>query len=235
MPRFAAILPAAGNSTRFGGPIHKLLADLAGEPVLARSLRAFLQRDDVVQVIVPTTFSAERLAAASSALARCLTDDRLILCAGGTSRAESVRAALAHVRADIEWVAVHDAARPLVSGHLIDRVLALAEKQGAAVPARPVNLTIKEAEGPLPAQVQRTVPRHALWSMQTPQVMRRSALIHGYARCPLALADVTDDVQLLELAGYPVWLAEGEERNLKITTHLDLRVAEVLLESPQLC
>src|SRR5436190_4462309 len=102
MPRFAAILPAAGNSTRFGGPTHKLLADLAGEPVLARSLWAFLQRDDVVQVIVPTTFSAEHLAAASPALARCLSDDRLTLCAGGASRAQSVHAALVQVRADVE-------------------------------------------------------------------------------------------------------------------------------------
>src|SRR3954465_5148471 len=119
MRRFAAILPAAGSSTGFGGPTPKLLADLAGEPVLARSLRAFLQRDDVVQVIVPTTFPAGQLSAAAPALARCLKDERVTLCAGGACRAESVRAALSHVRTDVEWIAVHDAARPLVTDALI--------------------------------------------------------------------------------------------------------------------
>lgn len=234
MPRFAVILPAAGSSARFGGTTNKLLADLAGEPVLARSLRAFLDRTDVVQLTVPTTFSAEQLTAASPALARCIRDDRLVLCPGGVTRAESVRAALAHVRAEVEWIAVHDAARPLVSAALIDRVLALAEKHGAGVPALSVGLTIKEAEGPLPAPVRRTVPRQALWSMQTPQVMRRSALVDAYERCSLPLSGITDDAQLLELADYPVWLADGEERNLKITTPLDLRMAELLLASPHL-
>jgi 2-C-methyl-D-erythritol 4-phosphate cytidylyltransferase len=145
-----------------------------------------------------------------------------------------VRAALEQVRPDIEWVAVHDAARPLVSAAMIDRVLAAAERYGAAVPARPVTLTIKEADGPLPAPVRRTVPRQTLWSMQTPQVMRRTDLLGAFGRCPLPLDQITDDAQLLELAGRPVWLTDGDERNLKITTALDLRLAELILSpSPE--
>ena len=93
----------------------------------------------------------------------------------------------------------------------------------------PVSLTIKQADGPLPARVQRTLPRASLWAMQTPQVMRRADLLRAFETCPLPLEQVTDDVQLLELAGQPVWLVEGDERNLKVTTRMDLRVAEMVL------
>jgi 2-C-methyl-D-erythritol 4-phosphate cytidylyltransferase len=139
--------------------------------------------------------------------------------------------ALRHVADAIEWVAVHDAARPLVSQSLIDRTIDVAKVQGAAVPALPVALTIKQATGPLPARVERTVPRHTLWAMQTPQVMRRADLLAAFENCPLPLHQITDDAQLLELAGREVWLVEGEERNLKITTQSDLLIAQMLLDA----
>jgi 2-C-methyl-D-erythritol 4-phosphate cytidylyltransferase len=88
-----------------------------------------------------------------------------------------------------------------------------------------VHLTIKQADGPLPARVQRTIPRHTLWAMQTPQIMRRADLLAAFSSCPIPLEQVTDDVQLLELAGQEVWLVAGEERNLKITTPMDMQVA----------
>jgi 2-C-methyl-D-erythritol 4-phosphate cytidylyltransferase len=128
-----------------------------------------------------------------------------------------------------EWVAVHDAARPLVTGELVRRTLAAARQYGAAVPALPITLTVKQAKGPLPAVVERTIPRQALWAMQTPQVMRRADLLAAYAACPVPLGEVTDDAQLLELAGREVWLVDGEERNLKVTTAADLRLAELWL------
>ena len=127
-------------------------------------------------------------------------------------------------------IAVHDAARPLVSQGLIGRVLSAAFEHGAAAAALPVHLTIKQAIGPLPAPVQRTLPRHQLWAMQTPQIMRQSDLLEAFDACPIPLSEVTDDVQLLELAGKPVWLVEGEERNLKITTAMDLQMAESLVK-----
>jgi 2-C-methyl-D-erythritol 4-phosphate cytidylyltransferase len=130
---------------------------------------------------------------------------------------------------NVEWVAVHDAARPLVSQQLIDDTFAAAREHGAAVPALPVNLTIKQATGPLPSKVLRTVPRHELWAMQTPQIMRRRELLEGFEKCPLPLEQVTDDVQILELTGNNVWLVAGDDRNLKITTPLDVQIAELLL------
>jgi len=217
MPAFAVILPAAGQSTRFGGPRGKLLSDLGEITVLRRAVRAFSARPDVALIVI------------AARNAEPVSEPKVTFAPGGASRAESVRSALLRVPESIEWVAVHDAARPLVSQDLIDRTCAAALEHGAAVPALPVSLTIKQAIGPLPARVERTVPRDRLWAMQTPQVMRRAALLDAFERCPIPLDQVTDDVQLLELAGQEVWLVPGEERNIKITTPMDLRLAELLL------
>jgi 2-C-methyl-D-erythritol 4-phosphate cytidylyltransferase len=229
MDRFAVILPAAGRSLRFGAGRDKLLEPLGGRAVVARAADAFLARADVGCVVIPTN-QRDRIEAALRHAPSGPIDPRILFCDGGDSRAASVLAALRHVPAQFEWVAVHDAARPLASQALVDRTFAAARQRGAAVPAMPVSLTVKQASGPLPARVERTIPRHTLWSMQTPQAMRRADLLDAYEQCPIPLAEVTDDTQLLELAGREVWLVEGEERNLKITTATDLRLAEMLLD-----
>ena len=231
MQRFAVILPAAGSSSRFGSESDKLFAPLAaGEPVIACTLDAFLVRDEVEVVVIATRPDRQWGDDLHPAFRRALADPRVRRCAGGPSRAESVRNALAEVPRSVQWVAVHDAARPLVSSELIERTVAAAAQYGAAVPALPVVPTIKEADGPLPAKIRRTVPRQTLWAVQTPQVMRRSALVAAYAACPVPLAQVTDEAQLLELSGQEVWLVAGEEQNIKITTPDDLRVARAFLE-----
>jgi 2-C-methyl-D-erythritol 4-phosphate cytidylyltransferase len=227
MPSFSVILPAAGLSSRYGGPRSKLLEPLAGEPVIAHGIAAFLARPDVAQVILATRGDTDLLSEAG--LTPILKDPRVRVCLGGPTRAESVRNALHVVHPSVDWVAVHDAARPLVTQRLIDRTLAAAVEHGCAVPAMPVALTIKQAKGPLPARAVRTVPRQELFAMQTPQIMRRTDLAAAIAHCPLPLDQVTDDAQLIELAGLPVWLVPGEERNLKITTPIDLRLAELHL------
>jgi len=228
MPEFAVIIPAAGSSTRFGS--NKLRATLASLDVLHHSLEAFLRRSDVSCLVMPARdhgFSqGEDRRTYADLIER---EPRFTWAAGGASRAESVLIALRCVPQSIEWVAVHDGARPLISQELIDRTFAAARQYGAAVPALPVTLTIKQALGPLPARVERTLPRAQLWAMQTPQIMRRADLLAAFETCPIPLSQVTDDVQLLELAGQPVWLVEGEERNLKITTPADLRLAEMFL------
>ncbi|MFT3786188.1 MAG: 2-C-methyl-D-erythritol 4-phosphate cytidylyltransferase [Tepidisphaeraceae bacterium] len=150
----------------------------------------------------------------------------------GSSRAESVRRALGEIPQSVEWVAIHDAARPLVSGGLIARTIDAAQLYGAAGPAMPVMLTIKKAGKTLPAPVEQTVPRHQLWAMQTPQVMRRADLQRAFDRCQIPLDEVTDDLQLLELIGVAATLVPGEERNLKVTTPLDLKLADLLLRDP---
>jgi len=225
-PQCAVIIPAAGSSSRFGGPRNKLLETLDGRAVIARTVETFLARSDVARVVLPTGLSE------LSTLLR--HDPRILLCAGGETRAHSVWEGLKNVPESIEWVAVHDGARPLVSQELIDRTLAAAKAYGAAVPALAVALTIKQAHGPLPAMVEKTIPRENLWAMQTPQVARRADLLRAFETCPIPLARVTDDVQLIELAGGHVWLVAGEERNLKITTPLDLKLAHVLLREDAL-
>ena len=235
MPTFAVILPAAGASTRFGRQSHKLFAPLRdSDPVIAVTLERFLGRPDVGLVVIatpPATAAATAWPPEShAALEQALNHPKVRRCEGGPSRAHSVRNALAEVPSGVEWVAVHDAARPLVSATLIDRTLQAAMQYGAAIPAVPVIPTVKQADGPLPAKVQRTIPRHTLWGVQTPQVMRRAALASAYETCPIPLEQVTDEAQLLELAGQDVWLVAGDERNLKITTPADVRVARAYLD-----
>jgi 2-C-methyl-D-erythritol 4-phosphate cytidylyltransferase len=224
MPEFAVIIPAAGSATRFGA--DKLRARLAGRDVLHWAIEAFLARRDVVGLVMPSRSQSFDPADRPTYADLVESDPRFSWAAGGASRAESVLSALRRVPGHVEWVAGHYGARPLVSQALIDRTLAAAERYGAAVPAMPVTLTIKQAKGPLPARVERTIPRAELWAMQTPQIMRRAGLLAAFESCPIPLAQVTDDVQLIELAGQPVYLVEGDERNLKITTPGDLRIAE---------
>jgi 2-C-methyl-D-erythritol 4-phosphate cytidylyltransferase len=223
MSEFALILPAAGLSTRYGGARSKLLESLGDVSVIARSLQPFLNRIDLACIVIPTSDPAPIQNALKP------FDPRIQFCNGGASRAQSVFEALKHVSANIEWVAVHDAARPNISAELIEATLTAAQKHGAAVPALAAALTIKQATGPLPAKVERTLPRQSLWTMQTPQVMRRADLLAAFVKCPLPLDQITDDVQLLELAGKEVWLVPGDERNLKITTAMDLRIAQLWL------
>lgn len=212
--KFAVILPAGGSSTRFGS--DKLSADLGGKSVLQRTIDAFIQRDDVAQIVV-----AGRTIESAHA--------KLRTASGGACRAETVLSGIRALDDAIEWVAIHDAARPLVSQELIDRVLTAAIDHGAAGPALPVNLTIKRATGPLPAHARETVNRNELWAMQTPQIARRDDLLEAFAKCPIPLERVTDDLQLLELLGKPVFLVVGDEKNIKLTNPLDLRIAHLLL------
>lgn len=223
---FAVILPAGGQSSRFGGPRNKLLEPLGGKPVILWALEAFLCRGDVVQVVIPA--SAGLLKELEGVLP---ADLRIRLCDGGPTRMQSVLRGLRAITAVVEWIAIHDAARPLVSQTCIDRTLAVAFDHGAAVPALPVHLTIKQAGRVLPSEVIRTVPRESLFVMQTPQIMRLVDLARASLSCSLPPEQITDDAQLLELDGREVWLAEGEQENLKITTALDLLLAEAILHS----
>ena len=214
MSDLAVILPAAGASTRFG--TNKLHALLGGRRVIDRTFDAFASRTDVAQIIVVGD-------ATLTGRSKCTTIP------GGRCRAESVALAVAAVAPGIEWLAIHDAARPLMSQALIDRTLAAAREFGAAAPALPVALTIKSVDGPLPAFVKETVPRAQLFALQTPQVIRTRDLRLAIERCPIRLEEITDDLQFLELIGLPAVLVAGEERNLKLTTPIDLQLAELLL------
>ena len=146
-----------------------------------------------------------------------------ILPCGGATRQATVRNALAHLPDGVRFVAVHDAARPLVSHALLDRLIATATQYGTAIPALPVQDTLKRADDG--RTVQATVPREGLYRVQTPQVFRADWLINAHRRAAEeGFEQATDDAQLLERAGYPVYLAEGDPRNLKLTTPDDLHL-----------
>lgn len=231
----AVVIPAAGASTRFAATIpgsSKLAAMLAGQTVLSRSVAAFIGRPDVGRVIVASRRPEETRAA----LGRFADDPKLTakltIVPGAGSRAETVALAARAVDFRYDLIAIHDGARPLVSPALIDRVFAFAARGDtlrACAPALPVALTVKQCDGPLPARVERTIPRRSLWALQTPQVVPRERFLQACEALGDKLADMTDDLQVLESAGDETWLVAGDERNLKITTRQDLSLAEELL------
>jgi 2-C-methyl-D-erythritol 4-phosphate cytidylyltransferase len=225
MPRFAVILPAAGQSIRFGGDEKKPFRDLAGRAVWRRAADAFATRADVCQLIVvvaPGDVDAFRTRFATD-----VAELKADVVAGGSARFESVANALAHLRAEVDFVAIHDAARPCISAGLIDAVFAWAVETGAALPAIPVADTIKR--GNPDGRVTGTVDRTGLWLAQTPQVFRRDWLADAYARRGVAGEAVTDDARLVELAGRTVYLVFGSATNLKITTPEDFALAAAIL------
>lgn len=226
MSKFAVILPAAGKSSRFTlQKKKKTFADLKGRAVWLRSAEHFVNRDDVVQTLV--VLAPEDMEWFKEKFAPNLAFMNVELVAGGAERSDSVRNALARVRPEADFVAVHDAARPLLVPEWIDRVFRAAEKSEAAILATPVTSTLKRANPD--GTTGETVPREGLWAAQTPQVFRRQLLLDAYAR--QGSARVTDEAQLVEGLGHPVTLVEGSPLNFKITTFDDFRLAEVALEA----
>ncbi len=227
MPRFAVILPAAGKSSRFGDQEKKVFAALDGRAVWLRSAEAFVNRKDVVQTLV--VVSAEDLETFRTRYGAHLALLGIEVVVGGVERFHSVGNALAKLRDEVEFVAIHDAARPCITAELIDAVFRVAFEIGAALLAVPVSDTVKRADAQ--NKVQATVPRAGLWLAQTPQVFRREWLVDAHARRAELGQDITDDAQLVELAGHPVSLVTGSASNLKITTREDLALASAILQA----
>ena len=231
MSTFAVILPAAGRSRRFRDPHYKKpFAVLAGRAVWLHSAERFLNRGDVQQVIV--VIAEEDREEFGRKFGANLAILGIEVCTGGAERADSIQAALAKVRDDIDFIAVHDAARPCLAEKWIDAVFAAAQQTGAAILAVPVSATLKRVapagQGGGPGLVGETVDRGGLWEAQTPQVFRRELLNQAYAAC--GGAPSTDDAQLVERFGAPVAMVEGSPLNIKITTKDDHRLAEQILK-----
>lgn len=225
MTKFAVILPAAGKSSRFRDAHYKKpFAPLADRAVWLHTIDRFINRRDVVQTIV--VIDAEDRDSFQMKFGANLAILGVDVVDGGTTRADSVRRALEHVRAEIPYVAVHDAVRPCVADEWIDRVFAEAHQSGAAMLAVPVVSTIKRSVNG--ATIQSTVDRSQLWEAQTPQVFRRELLIQAYASTDASSA--TDESELIERLGHPVRIVLGSRLNLKITTKEDLRIAQALLK-----
>jgi 2-C-methyl-D-erythritol 4-phosphate cytidylyltransferase len=235
--RYALVMPAAGRGTRFAGELPKQYARLAGRSVIEWSLQPFLADPRCVVAVVAVASHDERWPVLTPNLHSRSAGARLVTVLGGEQRCHSVHNAIAqlsqHGLGDDDWVLVHDAARPCVSGEEIDQLLALlASHPLGGLLALRVTDTIKRDDGH--GGVAETVPRGPLWRALTPQMFRlgvlRDALDAAFAAATLP----TDEAQAVELwtqagRGRPQ-LLEGSPDNLKITSRRDLALAEAILQ-----
>lgn len=227
MASFAVIVTAAGESSRFQDKNYKKpFAPLDNRPVWLHSVERFVNRNDVKQVILVIAADDEEFFRQKFGANIAILGIDLVI--GGKERSDSVKNGLARVSAEVEYVAVHDAARPCLVNEWIDRVFAAAQQHGAAILAVPVTSTLKRSDE-RGATIEETVDRRRLWEAQTPQVFRRQLLVDAYARHSQSPA--TDDAQLVERTGQRVTLVSGSSLNIKITTKEDLRLAEQALKA----
>lgn len=216
-------VPAAGLGTRMGG-VRKPFLEVAGEPLLLLALRPFLRHPRVTAVVVALgTEDAESPPGWLDQL-----DERIRLVSGGATRGDSVWAALEALPASVEVVAIHDAARPLVTTEMIDRCLALLTTNRGVVVGWPAVDTLKEVDET--GRVLATPRRDRIWHAQTPQVFPRALISEAYRTAREAGVVDTDDSALVERLGGEVVMVPGSARNLKVTRPEDLPVAELLLK-----
>ena len=217
-----AVIVAAGSASRMGG-IDKVMAPLGGEPMVVRSVRAFQECDAIREIVVVTR---PDLIVPITDL--CSGFDKVkAVVAGGKDRPESVSRGLSALSSKVTLAAVHDGARPLISWQVIDRAVRAANTYGAAAPAIPVKDTVKVVQGGI---VKETPERKKLYAVQTPQVFDFDLLRGALKKAAQDKAEITDDCSAVERLGMSVKIVEGDERNLKITTPIDLTIAKMLLE-----
>lgn len=221
--RCSVVMLAAGSSTRMGQ--DKIMLKIGDLPVVVHAIRAFEAVDDVVEVVVVTR---EELIPEIAGLCKAfgLSKVKKIVC-GGASRAESARIGTLEADGTTPLIAIHDAARPLVSTNVIRSAIRTAYVTGAAAPAIPVKDTIKVAHKSL---VDHTPDRTTLFAVQTPQVFDSSLIRVALQKALDDGAEITDDCSAVERLGMKVTLTQGDERNVKLTTASDLTLAEVFLK-----
>ncbi len=216
----AVIIPAAGSGQRLGGRVPKALRMLGGKPLWVHALQALASHPAVVQVILAVP--AAEVAAVAGSLPQ--VDAAVDVVPGGASRQASVAAGLDRADPSCGIILVHDAARPLVPLPVVDRVIeAVAAGAAAVVPGLPLVDTVKRVDEA--GFVVDTLPRHLLRAVQTPQGFRRTVLIAAH-RAADDGRPATDDAALVEQAGYPVLVVEGDPAAMKITGPADLERAE---------
>ena len=225
LQKCGAVIVAAGNASRMGG-IDKVMAPIDGEPMIVHTVRAFQNSDVIRQIVVVT-----RQDLILPIMDLCHQFDKVqCVMVGGKTRPESVEIGLGALSSDMKLVAVHDGARPLISWEVIDRTVRAAHTYGAAAPAVPVKDTVKVVQGGVVAS---TPDRSTLRAVQTPQVFDADLLHGALKKAKDENTQITDDCSAVELMGMSVKIVEGDERNIKVTTPMDLKVAEILLEEMQ--
>lgn len=236
-PDVGVVIVAAGSGVRAGPGEPKQFRPILGVPMLLRAVRPFLSHPAVVRVVVALPPDSVRH---PPEWLSPLLGQRLMAVAGGATRADSVRAGLTALGAGGEGeaartqgalppvVLVHDGARPLVSQEIIDGVIGLARSGVGAVPAVPMEDTVKEVSD---GRIGRTLPRERLWRAQTPQGFPATMLAAAYAAWRGDGRPPTDEAELCERSGFPVAIAPGSPDNLKVTTEADRRLVEALLRA----
>ena len=217
-----AVIVAAGTASRMGG-IDKIMEPLDGEPMVMHSIRTFQDCDAIREIVVVTR---QDLVIPIMSLCAGIQKVKAVV-TGGSSRPESVTAGLNALSDKVKLAAVHDGARPLITWQVIDRVVRAANSYGAAAPGIPVKDTIKVVAGGV---VRETPERKKLYAVQTPQVFDIALLRGALKKAKDDGAEITDDCSAVERMGMSVKIVEGDERNLKVTTPMDLAVAKLLLE-----
>ncbi len=217
-----AVIVAAGSASRMGG-IDKVMAELGGEPMILRTVRQFQECDAVKEIVIVT-----RPDLMDKIMGLCRNFSKVTaVVAGGSSRDESVSMGLNTLSDKCRLAAIHDGARPLVTNAVIDRAIRAANTYGAAAPAVPVKDTIKVVAGGV---VQSTPDRSALQAVQTPQVFDFDLLRGALKKAKQDGVTLTDDCSAVEHMGMSVKIVEGDEENIKVTTPMDLKIAQMLLE-----
>jgi len=212
------LLLAAGSGRRFGTDTPKQYLRVAGLTLIEHCLLS-LSREPRIQAVQPV-IARDDVLFPDTVYGHVYPFELLPPVPGGAERALSMARGLAVLPADCAWVAVHDAARPVPPAPMLARLFDMAEAHGAAVPGVPVTDTVKEVDST--GRVVATLNRHRLCAVQTPQVVRRAWLDEAVSRHGRTLRGYTDDAALLEAAGFPVFICEGDVANRKITTSADL-------------
>ena len=220
--RCGAVIVAAGSASRMGG-IDKVMAELRGEPMIVHTVRSFQNCDAIKEIVIVTR---EDLILPITGLCRGF-DKVTAVVVGGSSRQASVALGMNALSGNCQLAAIQDGARPLVTWELIDRVVRAAHSYHAAIPVIPVKDTIKVCNSGL---VVSTPDRSALRAVQTPQVFDFDLLRGALKQAEIDGAEVTDDCSAVERLGMSVKIVDGDERNLKVTTPFDLKIAEMLME-----
>ena len=218
-----AVIVAAGSASRMGG-IDKVMAPLGGQPMIVKTVHTFQECDLIREIAI---VARQDQLAQIQALCADFHKVKAVV-AGGADRPDSVWAGLNALSKKVKLAAIHDGARPLISAQVIEKTVRAANTYGAAAPAVPVKDTIKVVENEL---VKETPDRNTLQAVQTPQVFDYDLLCSALQKAKKEKAKITDDCSAVERMGMSVKIVEGDERNLKVTTPLDLQIAELLLEA----
>lgn len=220
----AAVIVAAGASRRMG--LDKIMVELGGKPVLAHTIGAFEHCEVIGQIVV--VCRRELRETVEDMAAKYGFTKITAVVAGGDSRMASVQNGLKALTGRVGLVAIQDGARPLVTDKIITDAVARAVRCGAAAPAVPVKDTVKVVDGD--GKVIDTPDRSALRAVQTPQVFDYDLLLAAWKKAEQEGIAYTDDCGAMEGLGKSVYLTEGSEENLKLTTPLDLILAEEILK-----